>query len=156
MRDNPFRRALSERRHDDRGFVAGAEILIFGVFAFVMGSLLVVNVWNVIDASLAVSAASREGVRTFQEGVPETAWEESRARVIEVLSDYDRTDRAHSPIIDADGFERCGLVTVTTQYDVALIRLPLFGQFGTMTEVSSTHSGVIDGYRSGNFGGTCQ
>lgn len=146
---------LKSRQFDDRGFVAGAEMLIFGVLAFVMGSLLVVNVWNVIDASLAVSAASREGVRTFQEADPDTAWVASKERVLEVLDDYDRSDRARVPQIEADAFVRCGLVTVTAEYEVALVRLPLFGQFGTMTEVSSSHSGLIDGYRSGAFGGSC-
>ncbi len=143
------------RRYDDRGFVAGADMLIFGVFAFVMGSLLIVNVWNVIDASFAVSAASREGVRTFQESAPESAWGDAQTRVIEVLDDYDRSDRALVPSIEAEAFERCGLVTVTAEYEVALVRIPLFGQFGTMKLVTSTHSGVIDGYRSGDFGGSC-
>lgn len=146
---------VADRRSEDRGFVAGAEMLIFGVFAFVMGSLLIINVWNVIDASFAVSAASREGVRTFQEAAPDTAWEASQGRVMEVLDDYNRSDRALPPQIDADAFVRCGLVTVTAEYEVALVRIPLFGQFGTMTAVSSTHSGLIDGYRSGDFGGSC-
>ena len=150
-----IRSLVAARKYDDRGFVAGAEMLLFGVFAFVMGSLLIVNVWNVIDSSLAVSAASREGVRTFQEATPDTAWSASQVRVMEVLEDYNRSDRALTPQIDAASFERCGLVTVTAEYQVALVRIPLFGQFGTMTKVSSTHSGLIDGYRSGDFGGSC-
>ncbi len=148
--------ALRDRRNDDRGFVAGAEMLIFGVFAFVMGSLLIVNVWNVIDSSLAVSAAAREGVRTFQESNPNDAWSDSQARMAEVMSDYGRSDRYRAPSLPSGGsYERCAVISVTASYDVALVRLPLFGQFGTMTEVSSTHSGRIDAYRSGDFGGGC-
>lgn len=150
------RTVIDDRRDDDRGFVAGAEMLIFGVLAFVMGSLLIINVWNVIDATFAVSAAAREGARTFQEADPDTAWAESQARVLEVMTEYGRADRAITPELPQIGsYERCAVITVTAEYDVALIRLPLFGQFGTITRVSSSHSGRIDAYRSGDFGGSC-
>ena len=156
----PIRTRLSkmidDRRHDDRGFVAGAEMLLFGVFAFVMGSLLIINVWNVVDSTLAVSAAAREGARTFTEGDPSTAWAESQSRMSEVMDEFNRSDRAVAPTVSTpSGFERCAVVTVTAQYDVALVRIPLFGQFGTLTRVEASHSSRIDGYRSGNFGGEC-
>lgn len=150
-------RVFRERRYDDRGFVAGAEMLIFGVLAFVMGSLLIINVWNVIDSSLAVSAAAREGARTFTESNPDTAWDQSRARMVEVMDEFDRSDRLVAPSLPSVGsYERCAVVTVTAGYDVALVRIPLFGQFGTMTRVESSHSARIDAYRSGDFDGSCQ
>ena len=156
MSRRALRQAVADRRYDDRGFVAGAEMLIFGVLAFVMGSLLVINVWNVIDSSLAVSAAAREGVRTFQESDPNNAWAASQTRMADVMDDFGRSDRAVPPSLPTVGsYERCAVITVTAEYDVALVRLPLFGQFGTMTRVSSTHSGRIDAYRSGDFGGEC-
>lgn len=148
--------ALRDRLLDERGFVAGADMLIFGVLAFVMGSLLVVNVWNVIDASFAVSAAAREGARTFTESDPDTAWAESQSRMLEVMDEYGRSDRAVSPQLPNVGsYERCAVITVTAEYDVALVRLPIFGQFGTMTRVSASHSERIDAYRSGDFDGSC-
>ncbi len=147
--------AIADRRQDDRGVVAGAEMLIFGALAFVMGSLLVVNVWNVIDASLAVSAAAREGARTYTEADPDTAWSQSQARMAEVLNEFDRGDRALAPSISSGSYQRCAVVTVTAGYEVALVRLPLFGQFGTMTTVESSHTSRIDAYRSGNFDGAC-
>lgn len=148
--------ALRERLLDERGFVAGADMLIFGVLAFVMGSLLVINVWNVIDASFAVSAAAREGARTFTEADPDTAWSESQSRMLEVMDEYGRGDRAVAPQLPAVGnYERCAVITVTAEYDVALVRLPIFGQFGTMTRVSASHSERIDAYRSGDFNGAC-
>lgn len=150
-------RAVQARRGDDRGFVAGAEMLIFGVLAFVMGSLLIVNVWNVIDANFAVSAAAREGARTYTEADPDVAWSQSRARMIEVMDEFDRGDRAVAPSSPSLGsYRRCAVVTVTAGYDVALVRIPLFGQFGTMTRVEASHSSRIDAYRSGDFDGECE
>lgn len=131
-------------------------MLIFGVLTFVMGSLLIINVWNVIDASLAVSAAAREGARTYTEADPDTAWAQSRAAMFEVMDDFDRGDRVVAPSSPTLGsYQRCAVVTVTVGYDVALVKIPLFGQFGTMTRVESSHSSRIDAYRSGDFEGTC-
>lgn len=151
-----LRQVIDDRRYDDRGFVAGAEMLIFGVIAFVMGSLLIINVWNVVDSTLAVSAAAREGARTYVEGNPDTARAESEARILQVMDDFNRSDRVGVPqVSNPGGFERCSVVTVTASYEVALVTIPLFGQFGTLTEVEASHSGRIDAYRSGNFGGEC-
>ena len=151
-----LRQMVDDRRHDDRGFVAGAEMLIFGVLAFVMGTLLIINVWNVIDATLAVNAAAREGARTFTESDPETAWVDSQNRMAEVMDEFGRGDRAVPPSLPEIGsFQRCAVATVTAEYDVALVRLPLFGQFGTMTRVEASHSSRIDAYRSGDFEGEC-
>ena len=149
-------RVFEDRRNDEGGFVAGAEMLIFGVLAFVMGSLLIINVWNVIDSSLAVSAAAREGARTFTESDPDVAWAQSQARMIEVMNEFGRGDRAVAPSLPAiESYQRCAVVTVTAGYDVALVTIPLFGQFGTMTRVEASHSSRIDTYRSGDFDGTC-
>ena len=51
-------------RRREQGFVAGGEVLPFGVLIFVLGTLLLVNAWAVIDAKFAVSSASREAART--------------------------------------------------------------------------------------------
>lgn len=144
------------RSADERGVVAGSDMLLFGFLAFVLSSLVIVNVWSVIDASLAVSSAAREGARTFVEAAPDTAWAESQARVNDVMANFGRTDRAvpvEAPQIDA--YERCAVVTVTVEYDLALIRLPLFGDFGSLTRIDASHSERIDAYRSGDFEGSC-
>ncbi|MGZ4694068.1 MAG: hypothetical protein ACXWA3_10620, partial [Acidimicrobiales bacterium] len=52
-------------RRDDRGQLAGIEVLPFGVLVFVVGALLITNAWAVVDAKIAVDAASREAVRTY-------------------------------------------------------------------------------------------
>ncbi len=131
-------------------------MLLFGFLAFVLSSLVIVNVWTVIDASLAVSSAAREGARIYVESDPDAAWGAAQARMNEVMADYGRTDRAVPPNPPAvAAYERCAVVTITMEYDVALITLPLFGDFGSLTRIDASHSERIDPYRSGDFEGTC-
>lgn len=147
---------LPSRLDDERGVVAGSDMLLFGFLVFVLSSLVIVNVWTVIDASLAVSTAAREGARAFVESEPDTAWPEAQQRMNEVMDDYGRTDRAVPPAPPAIvAYERCAVVTITAEYDVALISLPLFGDFGSLTRIDATHSERIDAYRSGEFEGAC-
>lgn len=148
--------SLGHRLRDERGVVAGSDMLLFGFLAFVLSSLVIVNVWTVIDASLAVSSAAREGARTYVESDPNTAWADARTRMDEVMADYGRTDRAVPPNAPAiAAYERCAVVTITVEYDVALINLPLFGDFGSLTRIDASHSERIDPYRSGDFEGAC-
>ena len=147
---------LRSRASDDRGVVAGSDMLLFGFLVFVLTSLVIVNVWTVIDASLAVSSAAREGARTYVEADPNTAWAEARARMDDVMADYGRTSRAVPPSPPTIAtYERCAVVTITAEYDVALINLPLFGDFGSLTRIDASHSERIDAYRSGDFEGSC-
>lgn len=144
-----------ERRQDDRGVVAGSDALIFGVLAFVLGSLLILNVWAVIDTALATSAASREAARTFVES-PDGASAPQLAvdRANEVMDGYGRADHVNVGL-DYEGFERCAVVTVSVAYDVPIVELPIFGSLGSLTEITSSHSERVDAYRSGEFEGEC-
>jgi len=144
-----------QRRHDDRGVVAGSDVLIFGVLAFVFGSLLIINVWAVIDASLAVSAAAREGARTYVEADPGSAWGDAQAQMNEVMNNYGRNDRPVTVKRSTTNYERCQPVTITVEYSVPLIDIPLFGEFGSLGNVKSEHTERIDAYRSGQFEGGC-
>jgi hypothetical protein len=147
---------LRSRTSDDRGVVAGSDMLLFGFLVFVLTSLVIVNVWTVIDASLAVSSAAREGARTYVEADPNTAWAEAQIRMDDVMADYGRTSRAVPPSRPTIAtYERCAVVTITAEYDVALISLPLFGDFGSLTRIDASHSERIDAYRSGDFEGSC-
>ena len=51
----------------EAGQVAGIEVLPFAVLVFVIGGLLLVNAWAVVDAKMAASAAAREAARTYAE-----------------------------------------------------------------------------------------
>jgi hypothetical protein len=144
----------------DTGQVGGAEVLPFGVLIFVVGTLLVTNLWGVVDAKMAADAAAREAVRAYVEA-PNGAVADGRARAAATATMAGhgrRTDLMQLAIRrDASrGFERCVDATVEVDYPVPMIRLPWLGAFGTAFEVRAVHSERIDPFRSGLEGiGTC-
>ncbi len=146
---------LPRRHGDDRGMAGGADILFFGLIMMAFTSLLIVNVWTVIDASLAVSASAREGARTYVESDPATAQANAIAAMEQAMQEYGRDTRATAPTFSGSDYERCAVVTVTAGYDVAFISIPIFGDFGSLTTIEATHSERIDPYRSGEFAGAC-
>ena len=141
-------------RRDD-GVVGGVEALPFGVLVFVVGTLIVVNAWGVVDAKMAVASAAREAVRAYVEAPAGSDAERlgrlAAARTMQALG---RT--AREPEIDLDGsFQRCARVTATVRYSIPALRLPWVRGFGTLT-ASSTASEIVDPLRSGVEGeATC-
>ena len=130
-------------------------MLPFGLLVFVVGSLVIVNAWAVIDAKLAVTAAAREGARAYVEANDAaTATEAARAVSEEALRTQGRT---RQPRIDVVGqFDRCARVEVHVHYDVPTIVVPFVGGFGSTYTVRSTHSEIVDPFRSGiESGGSC-
>ncbi|MEQ8840576.1 MAG: hypothetical protein RIB98_06315 [Acidimicrobiales bacterium] len=142
----------NQRCRGDRGQVGGMEVLPFGFLVFVSLTLLLVNVWGVIDAKFAVTTAAREATRAFVESTTETeATRTATQRARETLDAYGRgDDRAtvHSPVL-ADSFGRCARVTVRVTYDVPAIAIPFLGGFGSATTVESSHTEVVDPFRNG-------
>lgn len=144
-------RMLTRLRNED-GVVGGVEVLPFGVLVFVVGTLIVLYAWAVVDAKLAVAAAAREGARAYVEtpagADPRTA---AAAAVQRSLAAVGRT--ARTPQVTITGsFERCSRVTVSVGYGVPALRLPWMGDIGATT-ARSTASEIVDPLRSG-LGGT--
>jgi len=143
------------RLQREDGVVGGVEALPFGVLVFVVGSLIVVNAWGVVDAKMAVASAAREAVRAFVEapadGNAEIAGRNAAERTMQALG---RSGR--EPVIDVRGdFARCARVTATVSYDIPAIRLPWVQGWGTLT-ARSTASEIVDPLRSGLQGeATC-
>lgn len=134
------------RRED--GVVGGVEALPFGVLVFVVGTLIVVNAWGVVDAKMAVASAARQAVHAFVEAPAgdnaETAGRVAAAQTMKALG---RT--AREPVIAVHGdFTRCARVTATVSYDIPAIRLPWVRGWGTLT-ARSTASEIVDPLRSG-------
>lgn len=146
---------------DDAGQVGGVEVLPFGLLIFVIGSLLIANAWAVVDTKLAVNAASREAVRAFVEAADEPGGRVDADRVArEAVAGHGR-DPAK---LDVDapaygsgrGFSRCEPVTINVAYPVPRVTLPWLGGVGGSFVVRSSHTEVIDPYRSGiEAGGSC-
>jgi CBS domain containing-hemolysin-like protein len=156
--------ARAHGRANDGGQVAGIEALPFGLLIFVVGSLLVLNLWQVIDAKLAVDGAARESVRTFVEadvasaGTDAVDAAEQAARRAGAASldarglDASQADVTLLPLEGAGGqtgFSRCARATFEVHYQVPMLTLPWIGGLGDGIDVTSRHSELIDPLRSG-------
>ncbi|MEZ5165727.1 MAG: hypothetical protein R2695_04250 [Acidimicrobiales bacterium] len=140
------------RLRGERGQIGGMEVIPLGLLVLVGITLLLVNVWAVVDAKLAVTAAAREATRAYVESDDaDAAAREAVRRAEETIAAYGRHDgRATigTPMLDGP-FARCARVSVTVAYDVPAIRIPFLGGFGSSTSVTSAHSELVDPFRSG-------
>jgi hypothetical protein len=144
----------------EAGFVAGAEGLAFGVLVFVVGTLLVLSGWSVIDAKVAVEAAAREAGRAVVESPVADlgngqANALAHASAVQALTahggsplDPDATWRITSIRVTGDRV-RCGQIFAEVIVEVDTVNLPIIGGgFGTV-EVVGTHTERIEPYRAG-------
>jgi hypothetical protein len=141
-----------DRCSGDHGQVGGIEALPFGLLVFVLGSLLITNAWAVIDAKFATDAAAREAARTFVEGTEEQlAFEAAVAAGQAAIDGHGRDpDRADIGPVGAFDLARCERATFEAVYEVPALSIPLIGGFGAAPfTVRSTHSEVVDPFRSG-------
>ncbi len=149
-------RPICGRRHcGDRGQVGGIEVLPFGFLMFVAVTLIVANAWGVLDARFAVTTAAREAVRAYSEADDiDEATQLALHRAEETLHAYGRGGsraRVSDPVTDGP-HRRCGRVSVTVEYDLPVVAVPFIGGFGNAATVESTHTEVIDAFRSGPDG----
>jgi len=129
------------------GLSAGAEVLVFGTLIFFIGFLLVINTWNVIDADMAVTAAAREAARTFVEADSAgAATSQAHQAAADALLSLGR-DQPHSVSVEG-GLARCERITATVVMEVDPVRMP-GGFFDGVIRVRSSHSEIVDPYRSG-------
>lgn len=139
---------ITRIRRDQSG-QAGLEAIPFGLLTFVVGLLLVVNAWAVIDAKIAVSSAVREATRAY----------------VEAPSDgepLDLADTAARSAIQGAGrnpkvlvlrpleatFARCRTVRFEASYQLPAVRVPWLGGFGTFT-ARARHAEIVDPFRTG-------
>ena len=137
--------------HED-GFVGGAEAMLFGVVVLAAGTMLVANVWAVIDAKVAVTAASREAARVLVESSdPSNGRASAVAAATAAMGGHNRSLSSGDISFSIGRFGRCARVTVTVRYAVPAKAVPWWGGLRPLT-VASRHSEVIDPYRSGLSG----
>lgn len=133
--------------------VAGLDALVFGVLIFVLGTLLVLGGWRVVDARFAASAAAREAVRAAvvapvgvgADGMAAAAQDAARQAV--AAHGYDPSElrvRAELPLSQT----RCAPVRFEVALFVELPLLPRVGGVGSM-DVTATADGLVDPFRSG-------
>ena len=154
------RTRYSGRTRGDQGQVAGIEALPFGVLIFVVGALLITNLWAVVDTKVAVDTAAREAVRTYVEAPDEQVGRlRADAAAREVMEGYGRHPERLALAVAHEGdqpYGRCLRVTVTTRYPVPALRLPWIGGLGHLFDVHGRHTERVDPFRAGlNGSGLC-
>lgn len=148
---------LAQRRSDERGQLAGIEMLPLGVLVFAVGVLFFAQLWAVVDAKSATESAAREATRTFVEAQADVGAAEQQARsaALDVLTAAGRdaaraTVRANGSLV----LERCAPVTFEVSYSVPVVALS-FLTWGNGFEVTSSHTEIVDPYRDALDGGRC-
>jgi hypothetical protein len=141
---------LRRWRRDERGQLAGAEALPFGLLVFVAGVLLVANAWAVVDAKMAASSAAREAVRAYVEApVGEDAAARADVAGRAAIADMGRNpERLELAPVEAE-FTRCAEVRYEARYPVPFVTVPFIGGFGTGFTAVARHAEIVDPYRSG-------
>ncbi len=143
---------MKRRLRGDGGQVGGIEAIPFGLLIFVIGSLLIVNAWGVVDAKFATDAAARQAGRTFVEGEGlDGALRAAQGAALATISGHGRDpSRATVDTVGSFAFERCARVTFEVTYEVPTISLPFIGGYGAGPfRVSSSHTELVDPYRNG-------
>jgi hypothetical protein len=132
---------------------AGAEILFFSVVMFSALTLVVINTWATIDAKFMVTAAAREATRSFVEAESASAaTSAANAAAVRVIEGYGAKTNGQPPLSITGSFGRCQRVAIRSSYRIPALKIPFFGiTIGTRT-VGSTHSEIVDPYRSGISG----
>lgn len=135
-------------RRDESG-QAGIEAVPFGLLTFVVGSLLVVNAWAVIDAKVAVSSAAREATRAYVEapvgGNPSDLADAAARSAIRGAG----RDPIRLVLTPLEGtFARCQTVRYEASYRLPAVRVPWIGGLGTFT-ARARHAEIVDPFRTG-------
>lgn len=144
------------RSGGERGQVAGIEVLPFGLLVFVAGTLLITNIWAVVDAKFATDAAAREAARWVVEragtdsATPEALHIGAEELAGRTLADHGRSGGATVTVGPPGAtFQRCERITVTVAVQVPALRIPFVGGFGDGFDVVATHSELVDPTRTG-------
>lgn len=140
-------------RRDEAGQVGGLEAVVFGVLVFVVGTLVIVNAWGVIDAKLAVGAAAREAARAYVEATnARDAAAAAQDAAIASMRGHGRDPDRMTVRVVAGGFSRCDRVTIEVRDPVPLLVVPWIGRAGAGFTAAARYSEVVDPYRRGLAG----
>jgi hypothetical protein len=138
---------------------AGAEILFFACLVFTALTLIIVNAWATVDAKFMVTAAAREAARAYVESdSASTARSDAQAASTRVVASYSAHQERQQAIVVTGSFGRCQRITIEASYEIPALTIPLFGVSIGSRIVRSSHSEIVDPYRSGladGVGGEC-
>lgn len=148
---------MTSRATGDVGAIGGIEVLPFGFLTFISVTLLIANVWAVVDTRFAVAAAAREASRAYVEHDDPIAAEAAmRARGLETLGALGRGgDRVliADPVLSGP-FGRCARVTITITYQLPALAIPFIGGLGRLEPIAARSTALIDPFRDDVTGPT--
>jgi hypothetical protein len=135
------------RRFDwsDESGMVGAEALFGGVLLIVVGTLITIGLWSLLDARMAAAEAARAGSRAFVETTQANRGAAAQQAANDVLAAHQRTTGALVQIRQGSG--RCAMVEVTVSISVHWLPVAFLGGASTTT-VRAVDTEVIDAYRS--------
>lgn len=136
---------------------------MLGVLVFVTGSLLLLSMWTIVDAKLAVESAAREATRAVVEsssdallagaGAAHTVATDAAVRAMSAQrGPPDAASGATWSLVDVavtGRFARCGSVTATVEVTIDTPRLPIVGRRLTASSIRGSHVERIEPYRAG-------
>lgn len=146
---------------DDRGSLGGIEVLPVAVLIFVIGGLLILNLWAVLDLKMAVSGAARAAARAYAEtpaGLDgPAAWQRAAANGQEAFAAHRQVPGTATfvPVVDPGGPRRCARIVVEASAVAPTIALPVIGGLGEGLVIRARHSELVDPYRDGLDGVGC-
>lgn len=134
---------------DQRGQVAGVEMVFFGLLVLVVGVLVIANAWAVIDARIAVGDAAAQAARAYVQaagaGVAPAAAEAAADQAMAA----EGRGRDRITVSVGGTLTRCARVTVDVADPVSLVGLPWLGSPGRLVTVHARQSELVDPYRAG-------
>lgn len=132
------------------GAVAGLEALAFGVLVFVLGTLLVANVWAAVDGRSAADGAARAAARAVTTAAPGSDLDAvAHDAAVGALTAHGVPAERVPEVALAGALVRCGVVEVTVVHRVPLAVLPQLGARRAAVDVRATHAAVVDPFASG-------
>lgn len=143
--------------------LGGLDALALGALVFVTATLLVINVWSVVDTRMALTAAAREAVRDLVDVADAdiaVAQDRAAARALETLAQHGRPtavlDQVSVAITAPSLTLRCSPITVAVTAPARMIGLPFVGGFTDgHLDVTVAHTEILDSLRSGLEGLAC-
>jgi hypothetical protein len=134
----------------EAGAVAGLEALAFGVLVFVIGTLLVANLWAAVDGRSAADGAARAAARAVVASAPgDDLAAVARTAAVDALTAHGVPADRVTEVGLAGALVRCGVVEVTVAHRVPLVVLPRVGARRAAVTVRATHAAVVDPFASG-------
>ncbi len=131
--------------------VAGLEGVMFGVLVLVVGTIVVVNAWGVLQTRRTLDGAAREYLRAYTEGDdPVDAAQKAQHSLTAVL-DGEQRRGGRTPPVHVEGpdparFGPCAEASVHLSTVVPAARIPFVGAFRSTT-VEVTQTDLVDPHR---------